>query len=93
MEQSYQYNTNAIISLIMGVLSLIFFPLIGWVFGIIGIIYAGKSLRELKETRDKGQNLAEIGRVCSIIGLALSLLTVIVAIAGLVFFSYQLTTM
>ncbi len=90
MEKSGQINTNAIVSLTMGILSLLFFPFIGWILGIIGLVYSNKSLREIEETKEKGGNIAVAGKVCSIVGIIFSLLFVMIVIAGLVLFSFRI---
>ena len=91
MEESSQINTNAIVSLTMGILSLMFFPFIGWILGIIGLVYSNKSLREIEETKEKGKNIAVAGKVCSIVGIIFSLLLVMIVIAGLVLFSFRIS--
>ena len=91
MEESSQINTNAIVSLTMGILSLMFFPFIGWILGIIGLVYSNKSLREIEETKEKGKNIAVAGKVCSIVGIIFSLLLVMIVVAGLVLFSFRIS--
>lgn len=89
MEENGQINTNAIVSLTMGILSLFFFPFIGWILGIVGLIYSNRSLREIEVTKEKGKNLAVAGKVCSIVGIALGLISIIIVIGGLVLFSFR----
>lgn len=91
MEENGQINTNAIVSLTMGILSLLFFPFIGWIFGIIGLVYSNKSLREIDSTKEKGKNLAVAGKVCSIVGIAFSLLLIVIVVVGIVLFSYRVS--
>jgi uncharacterized membrane protein len=89
MEENGQINTNAVVSLTMGILSLLFFPFIGWILGIIGLVYSNRSLREIESTQEKGKNLAVAGKVCSIVGIIFSLLFTIIVIGGLVLFSFR----
>ncbi len=89
MEENGQINTNAVVSLTMGILSLLFFPFIGWILGIIGLVYSNRSLREIENTQEKGKNLAVAGKVCSIVGITFSLLLIIIVIAGIALFSFR----
>jgi len=91
MEENGQMNTNAVISLTMGILSLLFLPFIGWILGIVGLVYSNKSLQEIADTKEKGKNLAVAGKVCSIVGITFSLLLFIIVIAGLVLFSFRIS--
>src|SRR5690625_780155 len=79
-------NSNAIISLIFGVLSLII-PFVGFIFGIIGIVTSLKAKKQMKETLQDGDGLATAGLVCSIAGLALQVLAIIgfIAFSALIF--------
>ncbi len=89
MEENGQMNTNAVVSLTMGILSLLFFPFIGWILGIIGLVYSNRSLREIENTKEKGKNLAVAGKVCSIVGITFSLLLIIIVIVGIALFSFR----
>jgi len=91
MEENGQINTNAVVSLIMGILSLLFFPLIGWILGIVGLVYSNRSLREIGDTQEKGKNLAVVGKICSIVGIVFGLLSIIIVIGGLVLFSFRIS--
>lgn len=89
MKDNGPTNTNAVISLTMGILSVLFFPLIGWILGLVGLVYGNRSLRQIDETNEKGKNLAVVGKVCSIVGITLSLISIIIIVAGLVLFSFR----
>ena len=91
MEENGQVNTNAVISLTMGVLSVLFFPFIGWILGLVGLVYGNRSLRQIEDTKEKGKNLAVVGKVCSIVGIALGLLSIIIAVGGLVLLSFRVS--
>ncbi len=84
-----QVNTNAVISLTLGILSVLFFPVIGWILGLVGLVYANRSLRQIEATQEKGQNLAIVGKVCSIVGIVLGLISVIILVGGLLLFSVR----
>ncbi len=87
MQGNGQVNKNAVISLTVGILAVLFFPFIGWILGLVGLVYGNRSLREIEDTKEKGENLAVAGRVCSIVGIALSLLSVIIVASGLALYS------
>lgn len=82
MENHVKTNSNAIISLVLGILTLLI-PLIGFIFGIIGIILSVKATSQIKVTNEDGKGIATAGLVCSIIGLAFQLF----AIIGIIVFS------
>ncbi|MFF2857272.1 MULTISPECIES: DUF4190 domain-containing protein [unclassified Peribacillus] len=81
-------NSKAIVSLIMGVLSLLI-PFIGIILGILGLIFASKSKQEIKLTGESGKGLVTAGKVCSIIGI---ILNVILILIFLVFFYFTVST-
>ncbi|MFY0781467.1 DUF4190 domain-containing protein [Peribacillus simplex] len=81
-------NSKAIVSLIMGVLSLLI-PFIGIVLGILGLIFAAKSKQEMKLTGETGNGLVTAGKVCCIIGI---ILNVIVILIFLVFSYFVVST-
>ncbi len=89
MAENGQVNTNAVISLTMGILSVVFFPIIGWILGLVGLVYGNRSLRQIEETQEKGKNLAVAGRVCSIVGIALGLVSIIIVVGGFLLFSVR----
>ena len=89
LKENDQTNTNAVISLTLGILSVLFFPFIGWILGLIGLVYGNRSLRQIEDTKEKGKNLAVAGKVCSIVGIVLSLLSTIIAVGGLVMLSFR----
>ena len=91
MEHNAQVNTNAVVSLAMGILSVLVFPFIGWILGLVGLIYGNKSLRQIEDTKEKGENLAVAGRVCSIVGIVLGLLSIIIVVSGLLLFSFRVS--
>ncbi len=73
-------NSNKpIISLIMGILSLVFsiISIIGLVLGVIGLIYGVFGLSEIKRTKQQGRSIAIAGVTCSLIGIALPIISII----------------
>jgi len=78
-------NSNAIISLIFGLLSL-FVPFIGIVFSIIGMYFYTKAKKEILVTNEDGKSFATAGFICSIIGLIYGVLIILLAFLG--FFAF-----
>lgn len=92
MQDNGQVNRNAVISLTMGIMSVLFFPFIGWILGLVSLVYGNRGFRQIDETNEKGKNLAVVGKVCSIVGITLGLISVIIVIivvGGLVLFSFR----
>lgn len=63
-------NNNAIISLVLGILS-IMIPLIGLILGIIGLIFANKALNKTSNISEGNKKYAVAGKVCSIVGICI----------------------
>ncbi|OAB45476.1 DUF4190 domain-containing protein [Paenibacillus glacialis] len=60
-------NGKSIAALVLGILS-VATPYIGLLFGIIAMILASISLKELKYKNEEGRGLAIAGLVCGIVG-------------------------
>ncbi|USB34864.1 DUF4190 domain-containing protein [Paenibacillus sp. YPG26] len=60
-------NTKSIVSLVLGICS-ISVPYLGFVIGIVAIIFACLSFRELKYSGERGRGLSVAGLVCGIVG-------------------------
>lgn len=76
-------NRKSVASLTLGILSLII-PYIGLILGIIGVIFSAKSLKEIDLSNQQGRGLAISGKVCSIVGICLQALLIILLILGFV---------
>ena len=72
MDQKKSVNKKSINALTFGIISILL-PFIGIIFGVISLILANKSLKEIKTSKESGSELAIGGRVCSIIGIVISL--------------------
>jgi hypothetical protein len=72
MEQKKSVNKKSINSLTFGIVSILI-PFIGIILGIIGFILANKSLKEIEASNENGFGLAIGGRICSIVGILISL--------------------
>ncbi|WMT39969.1 DUF4190 domain-containing protein [Paenibacillus sp. D2_2] len=60
-------NGKSIAALVLGILS-IMIPYVGFLLGIMAIIFSSLSLKELKRRYEQGKGLAIAGLVCGIIG-------------------------
>jgi len=88
MQQHY-ILPNATASLVLGILSIVMFwccyGVIGLILGIIGLILGNKAVALYKQSPDMYSEAsfknANAGRICSIIGLALCAMIVILIIA------------
>lgn len=75
-------NGKSIAAMVLGILSLII-PYIGLIFGIIAIVMASLSFKEIRRTGEQGRGMAVAGLVCGIIGTALyTIILLVVIIAG-----------
>ncbi|WP_243556372.1 DUF4190 domain-containing protein [Priestia megaterium] len=83
-----QVNTNSIVSLTLGILS-IFIPILGFITGIIGIILYKKASNEIAVSNQSGKGLAIAGLICSIVGVISQLFFVL----GIITFVFAGTTM
>ncbi len=82
-----QVNTNSIVSLTLGIVS-IFIPIIGFITGIIGIIFYKKASNQIAATNQSGKGLAIAGLICSIVGMISQLLFIL----GIITFMFGGTT-
>jgi len=73
-------NTRSISSIVLGAIS--FFPVIGIIFGIMGIVISYKSVKEINNSEEKGIGLAISGRIISIIGICWQILIIIALVTA-----------
>ncbi|PJN89784.1 DUF4190 domain-containing protein [Bacillus sp. mrc49] len=88
MDEMKRSNNKAIVTLIMGVLSLLI-PFIGIILGVLGLIFASKSKAEMKLTGESGNGLVTAGKVCSIVGIILNVVAILIFF---VFFYFVVNT-
>jgi len=78
-------NGKSIAALVLGILSIIL-PYIGFIIGIIAIVFSAISLKEIKKNQEQGRGMAIAGLVCGIVGTALyAIIILIVVIAAIAF--------
>ncbi|WP_307786890.1 DUF4190 domain-containing protein [Pseudogracilibacillus auburnensis] len=75
-------NNHSIVALTLGILSL-FIPIIGIILGILGVIKAKKSLSEIEHSNESGKGYAISGRICSIVGICLQGVWLLLVIIGI----------
>lgn len=78
--QTETTNSSAIIALVLGILSLVI-PWVGFILGIIAIVYYVKAKKAIKITNEKGNGMALAGLICGIIGILAQLLVIIAFLA------------
>ncbi|MFD9627128.1 DUF4190 domain-containing protein [Peribacillus muralis] len=88
MDEVKRSNSKAIVTLILGVLSLLT-PVIGIILGVLGLVFASRSKTEMKLTGETGNGLVTAGKICSVIGIILNVLAILIFI---VFFYFVVNT-
>lgn len=76
MENEPNVNSNAVISVVLGAVTLVL-PLLGIVTGIMGIVYYNKAKKEIPIKREIGEGVAITGLTLSIVGLVLQALIIL----------------
>lgn len=77
-----QVNSKSIAALTLGILAIVI-PYIGFILGIIGVIFSSKALSEIRTRHENGYGLAIAGRICSIVGIVLQLIILFLVFLGL----------
>ncbi|WP_458125508.1 DUF4190 domain-containing protein [Paenibacillus sp. Z3-2] len=72
-------NSKSIVSLVLGILS-ITIPYLGFLIGIVAIIFASLSFKEIRMRMEQGKGLAIAGLVCGIIGTAIYAVIIVLVI-------------
>lgn len=86
MAEKSETNNNSIISLTLGILSIII-PLIGLLLGVLGAVFSRKAKKQITKTTENGMGLATFGMICSIVGIVIQIFGVLSIIAF-----YSMTT-
>ncbi|MBP1991470.1 DUF4190 domain-containing protein [Paenibacillus eucommiae] len=79
-------NGKSIAAMVLGICSLVI-PYLGLIIGIVAIVFASISFKEIKRTGEQGKGMAIAGLVCGIIGTALYALIIIIIILVVVVFN------
>lgn len=86
MNVKTEINSKSIVSLILGILS-IMIPLAGLIIGIFGLVISRNATREIVKTNESGKNLAFAGLTCSIVGIGLQAIMILFFILSYFLFS------
>lgn len=86
MVANAQTNSNSVISLTLGILSILI-PFIGLFLGGIGVIVARKATKEIVQKNQSGSGLAISGLICSVVGIIIQIFAVL---SILVFYSVRI---
>jgi hypothetical protein len=78
-------NGKSIAALVLGILAIVL-PYIGFLIGIIAIIFASISLKEIKRNQEQGRGMAIAGLVCGIVGTSIYLLIILFLVFALASF-------
>ena len=69
MQQLPETNSKSIVVHVLGILAIVV-PYLRFFIGIVSIMYASLSFKEIKKNGEQGRGLAIAGLVCGIIGTA-----------------------
>jgi hypothetical protein len=76
MVEKTQTNSNSVISLTLGILSILI-PFIGLIIGVIGVVFSRKAKKEMVITDEGGRGVATSGLICSVVGIIIQTLTLL----------------
>ncbi|MBP2001235.1 hypothetical protein J2Z69_002278 [Paenibacillus shirakamiensis] len=79
-------NSKAIPALVLGILAVVI-PYIGLIIGIIAIVFARLSLKEIRATGEQGKGMSIAGLVCGIVGTAMYAIILVILIIAVLFVS------
>lgn len=86
VDNGTQFNFKSVITLTLGVLSILT-PFLGFLLGILGLIFARKSLQEIEARQEEGRGIAIAGQICSILGLLINGILIILFAVGYIRYS------
>ena len=74
--RNMETNSNSIVSLTLGILSILI-PFLGLILGVIGLVVYRKERKEIYLTGEGGKGLAIAGLICSIVGILMQFLMIV----------------
>ena len=80
MREKAPPNSHAIVSLVLGVLSILM-PLVGIVREAMEIIFSIKARKEMNQKNEDDKGLATTGMICSVAGVIIQLLVVLIVLS------------
>ncbi|MCK8485831.1 DUF4190 domain-containing protein [Paenibacillus sp. MBLB2552] len=79
-------NGKSIVSLVLGILSIVI-PYVGFILGIVAIVFSSLSFKEIKRTGEQGKGLSVAGLVCGIVGTVLYGIIIVFAIIAVLMYA------
>ncbi len=79
-------NGKSIAALVLGILAIVV-PYLGFLIGIVAIVFASLSLKEIKRKQEQGRGMAIAGLVCGIVGTALYAIIILFVLIAFVTFA------
>jgi len=79
-------NAKSVVALVLGIVSIVL-PYLGLLIGILAIIFASLSFKEIKRTGEQGKGMAVAGLVCGIVGTAIYAIIILFVIIAVFAFS------
>ncbi|KMJ57229.1 hypothetical protein AB685_17660 [Bacillus sp. LL01] len=75
-------NSNAILSLILGIISILCCAIsfLSMVFAVPGFVLAVMGLNEIQKTDQSGRGYAKAGLICSLVGILLPLIIILISL-------------
>jgi len=76
------HNKNAVTAMVLGIAGLVitWFPVVGLVLSIVGLVISTSNRKFAKEHDLKENSMNEAGYVCSLIGMIAGIITIVVAV-------------
>jgi len=78
--QAAQTNGKSIAAMILGILSVII-PYVGLIIGVVAIVFARISFKEIRLRGEQGRGMAIAGLVCGIVGVVVYAVVIIIVVA------------
>lgn len=79
MVDQVKANNKAVTAIILGIVSILT-PVFGIALGAIGILMSILAKKEIRKTKQVGKGLASAGFVCSVVGISIQLLFIVIGV-------------
>ncbi len=79
-------NGKSIAAMVLGIVSIVL-PYIGFIIGILAIIFSAISLKEIKRTGEQGRGMAIAGLVCGIVGTVIYAIIILLIVFAIFFYA------
>jgi hypothetical protein len=80
------HNKNAVTAMVLGISGLVitWFPIVGLVLSIVGLVISTSNRKYAKEHGLKENSMNEAGYVCSLIGLIAGIITIVITVVVII---------